>query len=85
MTKSSRLLILAGLAVAGTLAALAAVQTVSATSGPDKPAPCVCSALEKLEYTPLSPAEPLARLYVGHCQCGNLNCVVTSGALQCTK
>ena len=49
------------------------------------PPPCACSALEKLEYKPVSPAEPVSRLYVGHCQCGALSCVVTAGALQCTK
>jgi hypothetical protein len=49
------------------------------------PAPCVCSTLEKLEYKPVSPAEPIARLFVGQCQCGAMSCVVTSGALQCMK
>jgi hypothetical protein len=49
------------------------------------PTPCACTALEKLEYRPISPAEPMARLYVGQCQCGNMSCVVTSGALQCMK
>jgi hypothetical protein len=87
MSKLSRLVILTGVlatcSVAGfltlnsTMAAPAFAQT--------PPAPCVCSTLEKLEYKPISPAEPMARIYVGQCQCGAMSCVVTTGALQCTK
>jgi hypothetical protein len=85
MKKSMRLLIIAGLAVTGVLGGLMAMQSMAAAETPASPAPCICSAVQKLEFSPVSPAEPLARMYVAHCQCGNLNCVVTNGALQCSK
>jgi hypothetical protein len=49
------------------------------------PQACTCSSLTKLEFTPVAPMEALSRIYVGLCQCGGMNCVVTAGAMQCTK
>lgn len=87
MTRSTRLAILAGLLATASAAGFLALGSTRATAAPAQtaPPPCVCSALEKLEYKPVSPAEPMARLYVGHCQCGAMSCVVTTGALQCVK
>jgi hypothetical protein len=87
MSKLSRLVILAGLLTTCSVAGFLTLNSTMATPAfaQTVPAPCVCSSLEKLEYKPISPAEPMARLYVGQCQCGAMSCVVTSGALQCVK
>jgi len=87
MFKSPRLLILIGFLATCSVAGFLVLNTTLATPAfaQASPAPCVCSALEKLEYRPVSPAEPLARIYVGQCQCGAMSCVVTTGALQCVK
>lgn len=87
MTRLIRLVMLVGLLAAGSLAAFLALNStmVKPALAQAAPAPCVCSTLAKLEYAPASPTEPLARLYVGQCQCGAMSCVVTSGALQCSR
>ncbi|MGO9443842.1 MAG: hypothetical protein ACLPXB_03590 [Thiobacillaceae bacterium] len=87
MTRPIRLTILFSILAISSLVALLALNWGGATPALAQSVltPCACTALEKLEYKPVSPAEPMARLYVGQCQCGNMSCVVTAGALQCIK
>jgi hypothetical protein len=87
MTRFIRMVLLAGIlaicSVAGFLAFNSSVaKSAFAEAGP---APCTCSALTRLQYTPAAPTEPLVRIYVGQCQCGAMSCAVTTGALQCVK
>jgi hypothetical protein len=87
MTRFSRLALLAGClticSVAGFLVLNSAVARPAFAE--TAPAGCTCSTLTKLQYTPVAPTEPLARIYIGQCQCGAMSCVVTTGALQCLK
>ncbi|MGA7179220.1 MAG: hypothetical protein WBX11_06500 [Thiobacillaceae bacterium] len=87
MSKLSRLLILIGFLAASSVAGFFILNSTMAAPAfaQSSPPPCICSSLEKLEYRPVSPAEPMARIYVGQCQCGAMSCVVTTGALQCVK
>ena len=87
MTKSTRLAIFAGFLATCSVAGFLTLNSTLASPAlaQSTPQPCVCSTLEKLEYKPVSPAEPMARVYVGQCQCGAMSCVVTTGALQCVK
>ncbi len=87
MTRFTRLVMLVGFLAVCLVASFFALNSTMAKTAFAQvpPTPCVCSALSKLEYTPASPTEPLARFYVGQCQCGAMSCVVTSGALQCLK
>jgi len=87
MSKLSRLLILTGLVAACSMGGFLMLNSTLASPAfaQASPSPCMCSSLEKLEFKPVSPAEPMARVYVGQCQCGAISCVVTTGALQCMK
>ena len=87
MNRWIRVLIAAGMLTAVSFAGLMAMKSNATTVATPQPAPssCVCSPVEKLEYKPVNPAETIARIYVAHCQCGAMTCVVTSGALQCSK
>ena len=87
MNHRIRLAIMAGLLGMGSFVGLLLLNSTAAKPAfaETAPASCVCSSLTKLQYTPAAPTEPLARIYVGQCQCGALSCVVTTGALQCVK
>ena len=87
MTQWIYISIAAGILSAVSVAGLVAMKSNAAVAATPQPAPssCVCSPVEKLEYKPVNPAETIARIYVAQCQCGSMTCVVTSGALQCSK
>jgi hypothetical protein len=88
MTRSTRLVMLAAVLTACSVGGFLVLNSAVAKPAfaQAAPPPCTCSTLTKLEYTPVGPTDPLvARIYVGQCQCGAVSCVVTSGALQCTK
>jgi hypothetical protein len=87
MSRLSHLSIVAGIVATASAVGLLAIQSDAATAAAQQaaPSPCVCSSLEKLEYRPINPAEAIGRIYVGQCQCGAMSCVVTTGALQCSR
>jgi hypothetical protein len=87
MTRFTRLVLLVGFLAICSVAGFLALNSTVATAAfaETAPAPCICSTLTRLQYTPAAPTEPLTRIYVGQCQCGAMSCVVTTGALQCTK
>lgn len=87
MTRWIRVSMATGILSAASVAGLMTMKSIAATSATPQsaPPPCVCSPVEKLEYKPVNPAETIARIYVAQCQCGAMTCVVTSGALQCSK